>query len=152
MVAARKVRATNRAFKQNVTDDGELRFRVEKDDMPWGMAWAVAHLEYDLAKLDAVAILQPAIWRKRLHVWESEHSALFGQGVDPELIVAVWSLNRNPQQFLEFRNGTCMVNVCVGYQDLLDLRASCIGAFEYSFSFATGIHYRSLVCVLTAKE
>ncbi len=152
MIAAGKVRATNRAFEQNVTDDGELRFGVEKDDMPWGMAWAVAHLEYDLAKLDAIAILQPAIRRKRLHVWESEHSALFGQGVDPELIVAVRSLNRNPQQLLEFRNGTCMVNVCVGYQDLLDLGASLIGAFEYSFRFAAGIHYRSFVCALTAQE
>ena len=152
MIAAGKVRATNRAFEQYVTDDGELRFCAKKNDMTWGMAWAVAHLKYDVAKLDAVAILQPAIWRKRLHVWESEHSTLFGQRVDPELIVAVRSLNRNLQQFPEFCNGTCMINVCVGYQDLLDLGASFIGACEYSFRFATGIHYRCLVCALTAQE
>src|SRR5262245_49972768 len=51
VIAAREVRATDRALEEHVPHDRELRLALEEDDVTGRVARAVAHFEHDVAEL-----------------------------------------------------------------------------------------------------
>jgi hypothetical protein len=61
MVAAREVRAADRAAKEDVANLGESGDRIEIDQVAWRVTRAVQDFEHALAEQNLLAVLEPSI-------------------------------------------------------------------------------------------
>src|ERR1051325_7548056 len=61
VIAAREVRASDRAPEHDIAYEGDFRLLLEEDDVARCVAWAMPNARRDLADLDLVAIRQPAV-------------------------------------------------------------------------------------------
>jgi hypothetical protein len=151
MIAARKVGAADGAAKEDVADLGESGDRVEKDQVAWGVTWAVQDLEHALTDLDLLAVLEPSIRAERRLMWQAEELRLLRECVEPKCIRSVRSEDRNPESFGKIRGGADVIQVAVRKQDQPRRRAQAIDRVEDALGLAARVDDRG-VARLRARE
>src|SRR5262245_8878967 len=120
VVAAWEVRAPDRALEEHVAHQREARRTVEEDHVAGGVARAVLDLELELADRHALAALEPAVGLEGASL-EAKQRRLLRQAVDPEALLELGSLDRQPEALGEVARGARVVDVPVREQDLLEL-------------------------------
>src|SRR5260221_14718424 len=66
VIAAREVRAADRAPEQHVAHEGHLRRSVHERHVARRVAGAMRDVEGQIAEIYRLAALQPALWHERL--------------------------------------------------------------------------------------
>src|SRR3990167_6409511 len=89
VVALGEVGAANAAGKKHVAHKRTVDLRGVEHHMAGRVAGAMAHLQYFVADLHLVAIVQPAGGCEGERGREAEHGALLRQAVNPELVARV---------------------------------------------------------------
>src|ERR1700730_631727 len=95
VVAAHNVGAPHRAAKQYVAHGGEAIIPVDEGDTAGRMARAMQYVERQVADLDPVAVIEPAIRRGDTNPVHAELEATGGQPVEQELVGPMRTLDRN---------------------------------------------------------
>ena len=129
MIAPREVGAPDRSLEQHVAHDRQARPFVEEHHMAGRVPGRVDHPQGLLAEPDLVAVLQPAVGLEGGQCGEAEPLALFGQLVDPELVLAMRPLERHAVAARELGRLAAMIDVAVGQEDLLELGAQAREGF-----------------------
>lgn len=60
VVAFREIGPTDRSLEKHIADLRQLRRRMVKNDVPRRMTGTMQDIQFDLAKTDFIAIVQPA--------------------------------------------------------------------------------------------
>src|SRR4051812_19300251 len=137
-----EVPAADRAAKDDVADQRQLRGRVIEYNVAGRMARAVAHIEGDLANCRLVAVSQPARRLERL-ARDAVLGAVVGETLDPVDVGFVWPLYRNAEFLGEYAGAPTMVDMAVGQQDLLDRDAGLSGGGVEARQVAAGVDERA---------
>jgi hypothetical protein len=116
------------------------------------MPRAEPHLHLDVADAHRVAAGEPAIGRERLDRREAEHAALHRQLVDPEPVLDVRALDRQPEPPPELRRAAAVVQMSVREQDFLQRHALLGDLREQCFDVAAGIDERRLAARRADRE
>src|SRR5690606_2068531 len=126
--------------------------RVKEDHVARRVARAVTHLERLLAERHRVAVFEPAIGLEGGKVRKPEHLSLAGELLDPEPVLALWSLDRHPVALRELAGLPAMVDVTVREEHLLEGRAlAAKGRFD-TVEVAAGIDRDRLAGVLAHQH
>ncbi|MNT54204.1 hypothetical protein D3C72_1913440 [compost metagenome] len=88
----------------------------------------MAYVQGFLANRYCVAIVQPACWRERLHGWKTEHLALLGQPVNPELVAFLRADDGQLHFLCQLTCAACMVDMRMGQPDGFEREAQ---AFDF---------------------
>src|ERR1700730_1111829 len=95
VVTAHNVGTPHRTAKQYIAHGGEAIIPVDEDDTAGRMAGAMQHIERQVADLDPVAVIEPAIRRGDTNPVHAELEAAGGQPVEQELVGPMRTLDRN---------------------------------------------------------
>ena len=115
-----EVSTANRSGKNHVTHPGQLRLSMQKYDVPRCVSGAVNHLKGLFTHGDDVAILQPAIGRKRLGAREARHFTPLRQLVDPEAVTLLGAFHGHRQLLAQHVRRGAVIKMPMSQQDLLD--------------------------------
>jgi len=139
MVSARKIRASDRAAKEDVADLGELRLGVDEDDMAWRVPGAVDHVEPAFSDLQCLAVFQPAAGHEGLGWGKAEQFALAGYGLEQEGVLGVRADDGGPDPLGDDGGGADMIEMPVGQQDLLGLQIQRADSVQDAVGLATWV-------------
>lgn len=118
-IAFWKIGTPDRALKKHIADNGQTTRFMKENQVSRRVTGAMDYTHFDISEMHRVTLLQPAIRRERTHVWETEHFALLGHAVDPELIIALRPFNRQRKTFGKFGHCTGMIDMAVCHENLL---------------------------------
>lgn len=142
MVATRKIRTSDRALEQHVTDKGKPRIRLKKHHVPGRMTGTMQYIEPQIADLHLVAVIQPAIRRERHCRRKAEQLGLLRQRIQPELFFTLRTDNRNAERIAQFHGRAHMVKMTVGEQHTLQRESALRHLGKQAFGFTTGVDQR----------
>src|SRR4051794_18386772 len=111
MVAARKIRAADRAGEQHVADEGQLVRRRKKDYVSGRVTGTMAHFELAIAKTHTITVVEPLVGHEALAMRKAERAALFGETVDPELIARMRTDDRQLAAARQLRGRPGVIDV-----------------------------------------
>jgi len=122
-IAFRKIGTANRALEQYVANDRQAARLVEENHVPRRMARTMQDVHFDLAERYLVALDEPAVRSEGTHVGKAEHPALHRHAVNPELVFALRSFDRQGQTIRQISDGAGVVDVTVRDENFLQLDA-----------------------------
>src|SRR5690606_23472574 len=122
MVAAREVRAADRALEQHVSDDRELARPVKEHDVARRVAGAVDDLERKLADGYRIAVLQPAIGLEAAR-GHAPFASVVVEARNPEPVLLVRTLDRQAEFLGQHAGLPAVVEMAVGDEQLLQRHA-----------------------------
>ena len=149
VVALREVGAADAAGQQHIAHKRPINLRSVEHHMAGRVARAVAHLESLVANVHRIAIGQPARGREVLRGWKSEHRALLGQAVNPELIARMRANDGQRQPLCKLARAARMVDVRVREPDLFEREAQPCNGGQQGVQVAARVHHGGLVCGVT---
>lgn len=88
--------------------------------MPWRVAWAMQHIERQIADLHLIAVMQPAIGREGSCTFNAILRADIGCHVDPELIIRMRAFDRHAEIGRKHAGEAAMIDMTVGDEQLFD--------------------------------
>ena len=151
-VALRKIGTSDAAGKQHIADKGALELRRKKHHMAGCVTGAVAHLQGVRAQRDGVAVVQPAGGLERLGLRKTEHHALLGQAVDPELIARVRSDDGHIEPLRQLPGAAGVVDMGMGEPDLFELEAQPIDLCQQVVQIPARVDHGGLLGVLVPDQ
>ena len=114
VIAVRKVRAPNRARKQNVADEGEFLGAVEQHDRAWRMSRAMEYIETMSANFDLIALIEPAVWFDVARASDPVNLALSFEPLQQHAIGAVGTFDFDIEFGAQIFRAAGVIDVAVG--------------------------------------
>ena len=127
VIAAREVRASDRAPEHDIAYEGDFRLLLEEDDVARCVAWAMPNAQRDLADLDLVSIRQPAV-RGACFALKSVSATVLRQPLEKKLVLRVRALDRYAELSRQGGGPSGVIQMAVGQQNLFNfnlLRGNC---------------------------
>ena len=125
---------------------------MEEHHMARGVAWGMQYFQGFITHRYRVAVFQPAIRREHFRRREPEHLRLHGQALNPEVVVLMGPLNRQPGRLGQLCRAAGMVDVGVGKQDFLQSDALGFHRCPNAIQVAARVHHRRLVGFGTPEQ
>src|SRR5688572_12843557 len=119
MIAARQIRPPNRSVENYVADQREAMFRIEEYDMAGRVAGTGAHLEFQAADRDFIAMFEQTGRPAVAHAGHSVAAAHLCQAVEQKFVLLAGTDDRNAKSFGKFFGSPGVIDMSVGEQDLL---------------------------------
>src|SRR3569832_2804054 len=120
MAAAGQVGAADRAAEQDVADMGEAHLLVEEHHAARLVTGAVKDVEAELADLDPVAFIEPAIRREIAYAGEAEPRAALDHVVQQQFVGEMRALDRHAARLAQLGRTADVIDMAVREPDLLD--------------------------------
>ena len=152
MIAAGKIGTPDRAGKEHIADNSQTFARVKKHHMPRRVPRTMDNPQCLLAKLDRVAIFQPAIGHERLCRRQSVLTGGFGQAIDPETILLVRTFYRYAKALRQNRSAGTVIDMPMGQKNLDRNQGTRRDLSDDPLKIAAGIDYGSLARAFAAQN
>jgi|GEM_PF-3024316 len=151
VVAPGKIGPSDRALKQHVPHDREIRFGMMEYDVPRRVARTVPDIEDQLADRDLITINEPAIGLEWLAGNAKAVSGL-AKLLDPEPVILVWSLDLHAKLPRQLGRTAAMIDVAMRYEQFLDGDSMLRSRGLETIEIATGIDERAQLCSGAPKQ
>ncbi len=140
VVAAREIRAADRALEQHVAHQGHARRRMHEHHMARRMSGAVIDVENEIPHRHRVAIFQPAVRRETARGRKAVLPRGLRHALDPEGVVAVRPFDGELELFGDILHRTGMIQMPMRDQQFFQRHAAPFGRGQQLLRLATGIH------------